>query len=221
MLKWTTWAASIGLAGCLLAGTTAAAQQPAGAARTLTALDYFEIEQLLHRYMFALDTCANNGYEYADLFTADGKIAASAYGPPVQFTLQGREALARISGGGVDTTRRYPEPPGCQSKLRVRGPENQIHLNLGLVLEPTPEGAKGKSYLLMIHDGTHNPPQYAGWYEDEFVKTPGGWRFKTRVHRTDYAPHFRPPPGAAAPPRAPTPPGGAAGPAPPSPPPRP
>jgi hypothetical protein len=176
---------------------TVQTQQRGGSRKpmTLTAQDYIDINQLLHKYMFDLDTCVNNGYDYAALFTEDGWIAASSYGSPVRSgNLQGREALARMSGGGVDTSRRYPEPPNCQSKLRVRGPDNQIHLNIGLVLEPTPDGAKGKSYLLMIHDGTQNPPQYAGWYEDEFVKTPQGWRFKSRVHHTDYAPHFRPPP---------------------------
>jgi 2,4-dienoyl-CoA reductase-like NADH-dependent reductase (Old Yellow Enzyme family) len=38
----------------------------------LTALDYFEIQQLANRYAQAIDTCSNNGYDYADLFTADG-----------------------------------------------------------------------------------------------------------------------------------------------------
>jgi hypothetical protein len=46
---------------------------------------------------------------------------------------------------------------------------------------PTAEGARGTSYLLMI-DGPANQIYWAGWYEDVYVKTPKGWRFKSRVH---------------------------------------
>ena len=38
----------------------------------LTALDYIQIKQLVNRYAFALDTGSRNGYDYADLFSADG-----------------------------------------------------------------------------------------------------------------------------------------------------
>ena len=38
----------------------------------LTALDYAEIQQLAARYGHAIDTCANNGYDYADLYTPGG-----------------------------------------------------------------------------------------------------------------------------------------------------
>ena len=42
----------------------------------LTALDYFQIQQLVASYARAIDTCSNNGYDYADLFTPDGFVAA-------------------------------------------------------------------------------------------------------------------------------------------------
>jgi hypothetical protein len=45
--------------------------------------DYIEIQQLLHRYAFALDTCSNNGYDYADLFTPDGVFYWGVGGPEV------------------------------------------------------------------------------------------------------------------------------------------
>jgi hypothetical protein len=38
----------------------------------LSAADYQEIAQLTNRYAYGIDTCANNGYDYADVFTADG-----------------------------------------------------------------------------------------------------------------------------------------------------
>jgi len=43
------------------------AQQPTSPTPVLTALDYLEIEQLVYRYGYALDTGADNGSGYADL----------------------------------------------------------------------------------------------------------------------------------------------------------
>ena len=31
-----------------------------------------EINQLTNRYAYGIDTCSNNGYDYADVFTPDG-----------------------------------------------------------------------------------------------------------------------------------------------------
>jgi hypothetical protein len=125
---------------------------------TLTALDYAEIQQLVSRYSFAIDTGADNGYAYADLFAPDGSFGKTT----------GRDQLAATArpGGG-----HYP-----------RGPEFVFHYTSNHVIEATPEGAKGKVYVVevdaqergkaLIEDGGH--------YEDTYVKTPQGWRFKTR-----------------------------------------
>jgi len=131
----------------------------------LTADDRLEIQELLHRYMFVLDAGENhdNGYGYADLFTEDGTFGTR---PP------GREALATAAGRA---------PDGSYNTAHTRGPHNQIHLNVGEIIVPTAEGARGTSYLLMI-DGPANQIYWAGWYEDVYVKTPDGWRFKSRVH---------------------------------------
>lgn len=50
----------------------------------------------------------------------------------------------------------------------------------------TPEGAKAAIYLLTINVGV-NPPVIlaAGRYDDTLVKTPQGWRFKTRMVQGD------------------------------------
>ena len=53
------------------------AAAPGASPMTLTALDYFEIQQLVAKYARAIDTCSNNGYDYADLFTSDGWFAPS------------------------------------------------------------------------------------------------------------------------------------------------
>lgn len=39
---------------------------------SLTALDYQEITQLINRYAYGIDTCANEGFDYANVFTEDG-----------------------------------------------------------------------------------------------------------------------------------------------------
>src|ERR1043165_3009512 len=65
----------------------------------LTALDYIEIQQLVAKYARAIDTCSNNGYDYADLFTADGVFASEQDGKAVD-RAKGREKLAEVSGGG-------------------------------------------------------------------------------------------------------------------------
>ena len=54
---------------------SAARPASAQAAPQLTALDYFEIQQLVAKYARAIDTCSNNGYDYADLFAEDGYFA--------------------------------------------------------------------------------------------------------------------------------------------------
>ena len=53
---------------------------------TLTAADYVEIQQLVSRYGYAVDTHADNGYAYADLFTVDGMFGKT----------KGRDALAEL-----------------------------------------------------------------------------------------------------------------------------
>ena len=54
----------------MIFASTVAAQKAAPA--ELTALDYFQIQQLVAKYARAIDTCSNNGYDYADLFAHPG-----------------------------------------------------------------------------------------------------------------------------------------------------
>jgi hypothetical protein len=134
----------------------------------LTALDYIEIEQLNHKYAWAIDTCANDGFEYADLYTPDGIFISGENGD----SWQGRERLAEAAGGNG---RGCPFPAMPLS-----------HLIVNLVIEATPDGAIGKSYL--VYPGRNG--EYAdekhhghdGGYQDTYVKTAEGWRFKERIH---------------------------------------
>jgi hypothetical protein len=147
-------------------------QGRAPAAPALTALDYIEIQQLVAKYPWAIDNCTNNGYDYADLYTQDGLFMNSLSSTK----WIGRERLAEAAGGGAR---------GCR-KLTEASNANRTHTVGNLVIEPSPEGAVGKSYLIYPGvEGGHSDPQHSGHvggYQDVYVKTPKGWRFKSRVH---------------------------------------
>src|SRR5580658_9169551 len=102
MMSWRTVTAVLVSAG-VFAQTGARAQEnrPKGtpAVMELTALDYVQIQQLVAGYAQAIDTCSNNGYDYADLFAPDGYFAPYTNGK-VGAKWQGRERLAEASGGG-------------------------------------------------------------------------------------------------------------------------
>ena len=129
----------------------------------LTALDYFEIQQLVAKYARAIDTCSNNGYDYADLFAEDGYFAPEVNGK-VGNKAQGRERLAEISGGGSR---------GCKNVGWIR--QGVKHLYVNHIITPTAEGATGSVDMLMI--GLGGDPykiHHEGYYEDTYVKTPTG-----------------------------------------------
>ena len=98
---------------------------PAGKAPALTELDYIEIRQLVARYAFAVDSGGNNGYDYADLFTADGEF--------MRPYSKGREELAKLARGG-----------------RL-APSNVVHYIFNHVIEPTADGAIGREYLFELN----------------------------------------------------------------------
>lgn len=134
----------------------------------LTAEDYIEIRQLVARYPHVLNTAANDGNDYADLFTADGVLVGRA----VPFS-QGREQLAALGRLGTSA-----ENPG--GTLRVR------HFAMNHVITPSPEGATGTQYLAVIVPGDGEERagvvSQGGRFDDVYVKTPQGWRFKRRTY---------------------------------------
>jgi hypothetical protein len=160
--------ASFALIGAGAALGQAGESTDPGAVMRLTALDYIEIEQLNHKYAWAIDTCGDDGFEYADLYTPDGVFINGENGE----RWQGRERLAEAAGGNG---RGCPFPAMPLS-----------HLILNLVIEPTADGAIGKSYLVYpgkngeFADEKHQG--HDGGYQDLYVKTAEGWRFKERVH---------------------------------------
>jgi hypothetical protein len=137
----------------------------------LTALDYLQIQQLVAKYARAIDTCSNNGYDYADLFTPDGYFAPTMTGK-VDMKIQGRERLAEVSGGGAQ---------GCKDVPWIK--EGVRHIYVNHIITPATEGASGTVDMLMIGlGGDPNRIEYDGYYADVYSKTKQGWRFKSRVH---------------------------------------
>jgi hypothetical protein len=128
---------------------------------TLTPLDYIQIQQLVASYGQALDNGLNhedNGDAYASLF-APGAV----FGRPYTQGADALKALARTQ----PHNRRYSR-----------------HFLTNIVIEPSPEGAIGRQYLVVIDQGEGGKPSsvlIAGHYEDVYVKTPEGWRFKLRT----------------------------------------
>ena len=135
----------------LLCAQPALAQAPA----SLTPQDYIAIQQLVSKYAYAIDECTNRGYDYADLYTADGAFYTSR-GGKVLGRFEGRERLAEAARGGM---------PDCKDVPWA----GIVHMLVNHVIEPAPGGATGKV-------------EAQGRYDDVYVKTPQGWRFKTRTH---------------------------------------
>jgi len=147
--------------------TFAAAQaQPRGARpRALSAQDMLEIQQLGAKYAYGLDTGADNGNYYANVFTVDGSFGATV----------GRDKLAALAreGGG---------------RLKLHGYQ---HIVTNVIVEPSAEGAVGSQYIqVLVVGGQGKPPSidHGGRYEDVYVRTAEGWRIKTRKYVRTFPP---------------------------------
>lgn len=149
---------------------TLAVVSPARAQQaTLTPQDYLDIQQLVSKYAYAIDECTDKGYDYADLYVPDGAFLTSRNGKILN-RFEGRERLAEAARGGM---------PDCKDVPWA----GIVHMLVNHVIDPAPGGAKGKVYLIAIGvDGDPGKVEAQGRYEDLYVKTPNGWRFKSRTH---------------------------------------
>ena len=178
------WMGTVVLSAIVGAVTAAWMTQPgmqAQSAPALSAADYQEIAQLTNRYAYGIDTCGNNGYDYADVFTPDGvfidKNSDAGFKQGGRVLAQGREALAALIGGGSR---------GCKTKLVWT---DWSHIMTNLVVTPTAEGAGGRIYLLQMGMKGPGSIERHGGYEDVYVKTSNGWRIKSRTHVRNKAWH--------------------------------
>lgn len=171
------------LSACFGASLTLWVEQPKALAAAkppaFSALDYQEIIQLTNRYAYGIDTCSNNGYDYADVFTPDGvfidKNSDAGFKAGGRVLAQGREALATLIGGGSR---------GCKTPQVWTG---WSHIMTNQVITPAPEGATGRIYLLQMGIKGPGSIERHGGYEDVYVKTAMGWRIKSRTHVRDRA----------------------------------
>src|SRR5271165_5397875 len=155
-------------AAAMLVGTSWAAD-------TLTAQDYFEIQQLYARYNIAIDSGDAEGW--AATFTPDGVFNTfSGHDGLVSFIKMWREKLN-----------------GATRK----------HWNNNLQITGNSKEASATVYLMLVDFGT-KPTSIlmTGSYTDSLVKTKDGWRFTKRTTKSDVTPPA-PPAGPAAPPAAP------------------
>ena len=131
-----------------------------GGGKALTAQDLVEIQQLYAKYNWTLDSGDAEGY--ASTFTPDGVFNNNV----------GRDAIVKFANGFHT---------GIGSHVR--------HWNTNLMILPTPEGASGQVYLVLVDFAT-KPPSIltSASYSDELTKTVQGWRFKKRTTKGDTAP---------------------------------
>jgi SnoaL-like domain len=135
----------------LLLSASASAQVPT----TLTPEDTSAIQALVTGYARALAAC--RAEEYADLFAPDvGYFASGIRGQVV-----GRDRLIAL----VQSERQCTAPAGTAQNARPGGGTGPT-----VVLEVTSTGVRGVADL-----------GGAGQYQDEYVKTPQGWRFRSRT----------------------------------------
>jgi hypothetical protein len=176
MFRWKTALTFASTVALVLVGL-AQAQKGANAAikpPPLTPADYLEIRQLVARYAYAVDTGADNGAVYASLFAPDG-----AFLDRTGRATTGHDNLAALA------------------RRNTRGRQSAFHFIMNHVIEASAEGATGKEYLVQLRIGEGERPNEifgGGHYEDVYVKTRDGWRFKQR----QFLPSQRPLPPAAA-----------------------
>ena len=132
--------------------TLAGAAPAVAQVAALTTQDYIEIHELYARYNHAMDLGIGEGQGVADTFTEDGVLNKTTVGR------QAIAALSRRAGGGP-----------------------RRHITTSLVLTPVAEGVKGQAYYFLVDASSKEfNLMQGGQYDDTIVKTPKGWRFKTR-----------------------------------------
>jgi len=121
----------------------------------LTPEDKTAIQGLVTGYARALSAC--NADEYADLFAPDTGYFASG----IRGKVVGRERLIAL----LQSERQCATPPATAPAARPGGGNGPT-----VALEVTAAGVRGIADL-----------GGAGMYQDEYVKTPKGWKFRART----------------------------------------
>jgi hypothetical protein len=96
---------------------------------------------------------------YVDLFTEDGAVSTNDPSLP---RAQGRAALRTMISEGLDTMK--PRPFIHNHVIELRGPEK----------------ATGTCYIEVRLFRAGKKWALSGWYNDEYAKVGGEWKFKSR-----------------------------------------
>jgi len=125
-------------------------------------IDREEIRTLPVRYCHTVWQKDLDGY--VNLFTEDGSISTNDSSLP---NTRGREALRKMIGEGLDAMK--PRPFIHNHVVELLGPDR----------------AKGRCYIevKLFRDG--KKCAVSGWYNDEYVKVDGEWKFKSRQITVD------------------------------------
>jgi ketosteroid isomerase-like protein len=145
---------------------------PAGTARVLDsyAEDRAQIEDLLARYLFALDFFDLD--TYVETFTEDGVLDILAYQAKGREEIRQKIEEARAVFNPASESEPGPHPPTSRHNIT------------NIVLKIDGDRAFGRSYW--FHYGNDNPERRGavdsyGHYEDEMVKVDGRWLFSKRT----------------------------------------
>ena len=132
---------------------------------TLTGLDYEQIKELYARY--------NQGSDFRD-----AELFLSAFADDAVMTRGGRDIVG-MAALRAERVERYAGQTGDAGRR---------HHNGSFIITPTAEGATARAYYLLL-DVTSRPPTMvaSGYYEDEFTRTPDGWRIQHRTLHGDGA----------------------------------
>jgi hypothetical protein len=150
----------------VVAGVACSAALAAQSGGKLTTDDLVEIQQLYAKYNWTLDSGDSQGY--AATFTPDGVFNNN----------NGHDAIVKFADG-------FHAGLGAHVK----------HWNTNLMITPSPTGANGQVYLVLVDYATKPPSIFtSAAYTDELVKTAQGWRFKKRQTKGDVAPPAAPKP---------------------------
>jgi hypothetical protein len=174
----------VSAAVCCLALWGGSAADAGAQGASVSAHDRAEIQQLLAHYTTALQRCA--AQEYAELFTPDGVFISDDFRSAKHRELYGKSAtlVGRAKLMELVNTEEFCLHP--ETRAAPVSPEGHTTPPPATaVIEPTPDGAKGTVAFAKN-----------GRYEDVYVKTPEGWRFKSRrVFMPPAADSQRTPPG--------------------------
>ena len=144
-----------------------AAQGRDGAAPSLSGQDHAEIMRLYGMY--------NQGSDFRD-----AELFVSAFADDAVFRTGPNQEVVGRAALLAQRAERYQGQTGDNGWR---------HLNSSWVITPTADGAKGRAYWLVLDvSGAQPTPAVSGYYDDVFVKTPDGWKIKSRTLHRDRTP---------------------------------